>query len=49
MNEGGKEGGREGGRRKVPEVSLGADTEVLEDEPYSHCVVWVGQFECADA
>lgn len=45
---GGWRGGGKGGE-DVPEGAFGSDAQVLEDEPDAHVVVWVGEFEGADA
>lgn len=38
-----------GGGGYVPEGTFGSDAQVLQDEPDAHIVVWVGEFEGADA
>ena len=34
---------------KIPERTLGADTQVLQDEPNPHFVIWIRKFESAHA
>ena len=34
---------------KIPESTLGAHTQVLQDEPNTHFVVWIRKFESAHA
>lgn len=40
-------GGQE--KVKIPERTLGAHTKILQDEPDPHFIVWIREFESADA
>lgn len=34
---------------EIPERTLGAHTEILQDEPDSHFIIWIREFESAHA
>ena len=33
--------------KKIPERTLGAHTEILQDEPDPHFIIWIREFESA--
>ena len=36
-------------KQHIPERTLGAHTEILQDEPNSQLIIWIREFESADA